>query len=219
MVLRNDPRIVAIAMSLKLSREMLPYADEMARLYREGKGYDEIAETFFPDHSYPKMIYSAIRKLFHGHSGGMGVEAFEGIIPKDELKQLERSHKALNGNRMYSEKRGIHSLGYEERSKSGMIGGKKSGRKSVEERTGIHALTRGERAENSRKLHQSRGIVLWTEEELSATNAYAQNPEYRRDFTSLASRINLEYHEGREVRDAVTLKSALARYRRSQKSR
>lgn len=219
MVLRNDPQKVAIALSLKLSREMLPYADEMARLYRDGKSYEQIAETFFPDSRYPGIVYSAIRKLFYGSPGGMGVEAFEGIIPEDELKELETMHRRNTGNRMLLEGKGIHSMGREERSQSGKLGGKRSGKKSVEEKTGIHALTREERAENSRRLHKSRGIVLWTEEELSATNDYAQSPEYRRDFTSLAERINLEYHEGKEVRDAVTLKSALARYRRSQKNR
>ncbi len=219
MVLRNDPQIVALALSLKLTREMLPYADEMARLYRNGASYEQIAETFFPDSKYPGIVHSAIRKLFYGSPGGMGVEAFEGFIPEDELKKLETMHRRNTGNRMLLEGKGIHSMDREERSRSGKIGGKRSGRKSVEERTGIHALTREERAENSRRLHQSRGIVLWTEEELSATNSYAKSPEYRRDFTSLASRINSEYHEGKEVRDAVTLKSALARYRRSQKNR
>lgn len=217
MVLRNDPRIVAIALSLKLTREMLPYADEMARLYREGKSYEEIADTFFPDNRYPGIVYSAIRKLFYGHPGGMGIQSFEGIIPEDELKKLEKMHRRNTGNRTRSEGKGIHSLSYEERARNGKIGGRTSGRKSVDEKTGIHALSNEERAQNSRRLHQSRGVVLWTDEELSTISSYAQTPQYRRNFASLANRINLEYHQGKEVRDAGTIKSALARYRKAKK--
>lgn len=219
MVIRNDPQIVALALSLKLSRDMLPYADEMARLYRAGMSYDKIAETFFPNSKYPGIVYSAIRKLFYGSPGGMGVEAFEGIIPEVELKELETMHRRNTGNRTYLEGKGIHSMDREERSRSGKIGGKTSGRKSVEERTGIHALTREERAENSRRVHEKRGNVPWANEELSAISTYAQMPEYRRNFAFLAERINLDYHQGKEVRDAGTLRSALARYRRSQKKR
>lgn len=219
MVRRNDSEVVAIAMSLKLSREMLPYADRMAQLYRDGRSYEEIGSLFFPESDYPAMIHSAIRRLFGGHPGGMGIEAFEGIIPKEELRSLERAHKAANGNRMYSEGKGIYSLTREQTSKNGEIGGRKSGMKSVREKTGIHALTSEERAENSRRLHESRGVVLWRDEELATADRYSQMPQYRRNFSALANRVNLDYHQGKEVRDAGTIRSALARYRKSQNSK
>lgn len=217
MVKRNDIRYAGMVLSLKLARELLPRASEIASRYRSGNSYEQIADELFPENPYRQVLYSALRKVLHGHSGEIGVEDFEGAIPKEELYELERMHKAHNGSRLYLEGRGIHRLTREERAQAGRVGGRISGSKSLEERKGIHALTKEERAENSRRLHQSRGLTLWTDEELRTADIYAQTPEYKRDFSSLANRINVEYHDGQEVRDAGTLRSALARYRRSKK--
>lgn len=219
MVTRTESHYVGIVLSLKLAIEMRPLADEIASRYRNGRSYEQIANELFPSNPYRGVVKSALRKLLHGHPGGMGVDEFEGTIPKEELIELERRHKADNGNRLYSEGIGIHALEYDERSKSGKVGGRISGRKAVEEKTGIHALTREERAENSRKLHESRGLTPWRHDELVKADNYSQIPQYRRDFDSLASRLNVENHQGKDIRDAGSLRSALARFRRSQKKR
>lgn len=219
MVIRNETRYAGIVMSLKLAREMIPRADEIASKYRSGYSYEQIANELFPENPYRTVVYSALRKVLHGHPGGMGEEEFDGAIPKEELAELEIKHKIDNGARLYLEGSGIHRLTREERSQAGRIGGKISGHIALENRTGIHALTIEERAENSRNLHKSRGLTLWADEELEAANNYAQTPEYKRDFASLASRLNSEYHQGNPVRSPGPLKSALARFRRNQKNR
>ena len=213
MVRINENQYLGLMMALRLSVEMRSQANEIAALYRAGVSQWEIAKILFPENQHKGIVVSAIRKILYGHDKYGEIDAFEGAIPKEELEELEKRHRTQTGNRIYTEGRGIHAQTAYERSMSGKRGGIISGAKSLREKTGIHALTSEEKRENIMLSHISRGITPWSDEELSLAYNYSKTPEYRRNFSDLANRLNQERHDGENVRDASTLKSALRRYR------
>ena len=157
----------------------------------------------------------------HGHKGGFGVEAYPGLIPKDELKQLAHEHQSDQGTRSRR-----YSWGIFGRSKETIIkDAGNAGRRAHELKRGVHALSSKQHRENGRKgrekqwanaslekkmgaakqLAEGRGDTMWTRKE-SATSYFLSNHIcYRRktqtNIIMIQTFLNSNIH-GRYVRNA-----------------
>ena len=113
------------------------------------KGYEEALEV---EKRLIKPFYNTDKWCLNEHCGG-----------KISL-HIRRETGRKVGKKIYEEKKGIHSLSFEERSERG----KKYAQKCYEERKGIHAETTEERRKRGQKLYRDKkGIHAQTFKERS----------------------------------------------------
>ena len=104
-----------------------------------------------------------------------------------------------------------------------------NGRKAVEDGTGIHGLTPEQKSEYSSKGGKIGGIkatlaqgkTLWEKEETEYAHLLSLEPEFQHqkgkhkgkgDYKTIAQVLNVDYHNGEEVRSPQAVKINLSKY-------
>jgi len=149
-----------------------------------------------------------------------------GNLSEEELKEARARGGRFSGNSTYNKGRGIFALPEEERNAARKRGAKKGGPASLAKKTGIHRLTKKELSEaglaGGRAVTLKRGQVPWVKRQkhddrcdlAEVEFAYNLTFIYGTDYDRIANELNLLHHEGNDIRDYVSVKSALWRFRK-----
>jgi hypothetical protein len=219
----------SVASSISLGLLIQEDLPEIADLYREGYTQIEIVHLKKLNEAYHVPVYiarAAVQRALSGHSGGFKIDPYPGLLSEKERKELEKQHRyegrrrggLEGGNKSYRESSGIFSEEYGERSEVS----RRNALKSLEQKVGIHGLSREERIENSRKAVEARGDILWMKEgelmpdgsvckvsEEEYAYELSQRGEYKRGslrkMKEITKAVNEKYGRDRSV-DAVRTK-------------
>jgi len=150
-------QISALRRSIELGRTLQKERPQISRLY-QNHSYSQIIDMLDIQTKYDveyEIARGGVRFAIMGHSGGLRIKAYTGLISKKERKKIEIKHRIQGGNDLYEEGRGIHEQTIEERRELGREGGNKS----LRERKGYHALTKEQMSENGRRYGFMGGLI------------------------------------------------------------
>ena len=206
----------AIEHSIRIGSLLVIDHPEIAELYRDGMTHSGIAEILDVKREYgipsDEVARNTIRYAITGHAGGFGTEPYDGLIPNlDERAELDYEHRAKGGRKR------AESINPE----TGERYVVENGRKAVEDGTGIHGLTPEQRSEYSRKAALAKGQKPWEKEETEYAHLLSLEPEFQHqkgswkgkgDYKTIAQVLNVDYHNGEEVRSPKAVQRNLSRY-------
>jgi len=185
----TQEQIKAIKRSINLGSTLQKDHPEIAELY-VNTGLRQIVKILNIQSEYDVnegIARSGVIYAIMGHNGGLRIDAYQGLISDEERARIRKEHKIGGGRRTYEEKKGIHAQSTEELREIGRKSGKIVGRKTYEEKKGIHAQTTEEKRECGRRSAIAKGHTLWDEEEKESAYQLSLRPEYKR-----GSQINLQ---------------------------
>ena len=202
----SNEQFGAITRGIELGRTLQKEHPEIAVMY----GY-------YSQTDIPKMLdiqseygvsdnvaRSGVHYAINGHEEGFGIESYVGLITdEEELKRLEEGRKVQCG--------------------------RKGGRKTYEERLGIHGRTAEQMSEDGRKAGRkgaiAQGKTPWSDEEKEFAYLLSQEQEYQHPNGSnnpgksnnelIAFALNIEYHGCKEVRSTQAVALKLFEHRKS----
>ena len=225
----SSEQIGAIEHSIRIGSLLVIDHPEIAELYRDGMTHSGIAEILDVKREYgilsDYVARNTIRYAITGHAGGFSTEPYDGLIQNlDELAELEHEHYAENGRKLAAEGKGAH--GYNPKTGERYV--VENGRKAVEDGTGIHGLTPEQRSEYSSKggikATLAKGQTPWEKEETEYAHLLSLEPEFQHqkgkhkgkgDYKTIAQVLNVDYHNGEEVRSAMAIQVNLSNYRKT----
>ena len=162
-------QIGAIMRSIRLGRTLQQEHPEIADLYRRGYHIRRIVEEIDIKSEYDvteRVAWNGVYYAISGSHGFLETANYEEIIPEDERERLGAKHlsesSSKNGRRSYEEKKGIHAQTTEEK--------RELGRRMYEKRDGLFGMSKKQRQrlglESGRRLYEEkRGIHALTPEE------------------------------------------------------
>lgn len=183
---------------------------------------------------------AGVRNAIRGYSGRYH-ETYQGLITdRSERESLALAHNRRTGMEVYERKRGIHGLTREQKAavcrKAGLIQGPLSYRLRI----GCHALPPEVVREQCRKIASlggkaggvasmvAKGMVPYAPAtpgriaEIEFASRLAADPLYqdsvRANFGKIAGKVNEVFHAGAPHYTRITMKIALQRHRRRQRS-
>ena len=232
----SSEQIGAIRHSVRIGSLLVNDHPEIAELYGDGMSYPGIAESLDVKGNYGASDEVARSSIYHaitGHAGGFSTEPYDGLIQDlDKLTRLKHEHNAENGRRsaesinpetglryvvengrrLAAEGKGVHGYNPETGERYAVEGGIKL----AAEGKGVHGLTPEQRLENGRKALLARGLTPWEKEETEYAHLLSLEPEYKRgsqvNNKEIAQVLNEDYHNGKEVRNAMAVQLHLSRY-------
>jgi len=170
--------------------------------------------------------------LHHNPGKEVKIGGFVGAELLDQSKEIQREI----GKRNYKNKKGIHGMTFEQRSKrskntyaqgKGIGGitteqrreiGKKSGQYHVENKTGFLSLSEEEKKQARLKGLAALGYTPWIDQEREDVYLLSQKSEYRfgkrANLKLIKKDINKKYHGGKEIRSIKSLANELCRYKK-----
>lgn len=207
----------AIKRSAKLGRTLqTELGDDLASFFRRGGTYRAAVARFDIESRYGvtySVAWNGVRLAISGHNGICKVEEYSGLLDLDERQSLSLEHKQTHGNYMLENRIGIHGLSPEERSKNGVVGGRKGGSACFEKRVGIHNLSEAENLEIRRLATLGRKQIPWSDQEMSEAYDLSQQLAYRINDRlkgkKLAHDLNAKYNNGRS---SESVQMAIRRY-------
>lgn len=183
---------------------------DITHLYRQGYTLQRIAEFFDIQRAYNvsrNIAKAAVFRVLAGHSGGLDVESYEGLMSQEERTELGRQHKKDAGDRVVREGLGVHGFSPEQRESFRI--------------KGLEALTPEKRILAGRNAAISMGFVPFVKDEVEYILRCRSAPEYRRGTTTnndlIAREVNQNWHGGKEVRDGLSIYALAARIRKAEK--
>ena len=194
----------AVYHAVRIGRILVNDHPEIADMYRKGMSYSEIAENLDVEVEYDaskEVAKNSIYRAIRGHEGSIGAKYGGLISDLDELVGLEHEHYVENG------KKAAKSINQETGERYVVEGARKGGRKIVELRLGIYSLQ-----------------TLWREVETESAYLLSLDPYYQHqkgankgkgDWKEIAEVLNDDYHGGKEIRSAVSVRNKLYEYRKS----
>ena len=194
----------AVYHAVRIGRILVNDHPEIADMYREGMSYSEIVENLDVEveHNASKEVArNSIYRAIRGHDGSIGAKYGGLISDLDELVGLEHEHYVENG------KKAAKSINQETGERYVVEGARKGGRKIVELRLGIYSLQ-----------------TLWRNGETESAYLLSLDPYYQHqkgankgkgDWKEIAEVLNEDYHGGKEIRSAVSVRNKLYEYRKS----
>jgi hypothetical protein len=215
----------------------------IAEEYRSGLTAPQLVARHGFDHRYGvsrRLAIAAVRKALCGYSGPY-YEPYRGLIEdRSERSGLALAHNRQTGAEEYERKRGIHALTHEQKSAIGRIGGLIRGPLSYRLRIGCHALPPEVLREHCRRIAPlggkaggaasvaAKGLVAYAPAEpgrmaeLEFAVRLAGDPRYlgpvRLNFGKMAETVNHVFHAGNPRYTRTSLKIALQRHRRRDRS-
>jgi len=212
---------------------------QIAEEYRMGLTAPRLVDRHGLDAHYGvsrRAAVAAVRNALRGYSGPF-YQPYEGLISdRSERTTLALAHSRHTGIEAYQQKRGLHALTSEQKAEAGRKGGLILGAMSYRLRFGCHAIPPEVQREHLRKIAHlgarkgaiacvlSRGLTLYAPgtggrcSEVEFAESLASDPEFqtgpRIKMDLIAKAVNLEYHGGKPVRNAIGIRAAIQRYRR-----
>jgi len=233
----------AIRLAAAIGDEIRKSHPEIAEEYRSGLSASELVALHKFDHRYGvirQAAIAAVRNAIRGYSGRHH-ESYRGLIAdRSERENLAAAHNRRTGIEVYERKRGIHGLTREQKTEACRKGGLIQGPLSHQLRIGCHALPREVVREQCRKIASlggkaggvasvvAQGMVPYAPAtpgriaEIEFAFRLAANPLYRgpvrANFGNIAEKVNEVFHAGAPHYTRITMKIALQRHRRRQRS-
>jgi hypothetical protein len=233
----------AIRLAAATGDEIRRTFPEIAEEYRSGLTASELVVRHGLDQRYGvslRTATAAVRNAIRGYSGH-GYESYQGLIAdRFERANLALAHDRRTGIEEYERKRGIHGLTREEKAAACRKGGLIRGPLSYRLRIGCHALPPELVREQCRRNASlggkvgglasvlAQGMVPYAPAtpariaEIEFAVRLATDPRYRgpvrANFTKIAAKVNGEFHAGAPRYTRITMKVALQRYRRHERS-
>ena len=233
----------AIRLAAAIGDEIRKSHPEIAEEYRGGLSASELVAGHKFDHRYGvsrQAAIAAVRNAIRGYSGNR-YEPYQGLIEdRSELEALALAHNRRTGIEEYKRKRGVHGLTREQKAEACRKGGLIRGPLSYRLRIGCHALPPEVVREQCRKIASlggkaggvasvvAKGMVPYAPAmpgrvaEVEFAFRLAENPLYRgplrANFGKIAEKVNEVFHAGDAHYTRITMKVALQRHRRRQRS-
>ena len=233
----------AIRLAAAIGDEIRKSHPEIAEEYRSGLSASELVAAHRFDHRYGvsrQAAIAAVRNAIRGYSGRYH-ETYQGLIAdRSEREDLALAHNRRTGIEVYERKRGIHGLTREQKAEACRKGGLIRGPLSYRLRIGCHALPPEVVREQCRKIASlggkagggasvvAKGMVPYAPAmpgrvaEVEFAFRLAENPLYRgplrANFGKIAEKVNELFHAGAPRYTRITMKIALQRHRRRQRS-
>ena len=212
----------AVYHAVRIGRILVNDHPEIADMYRKGMSYSEIAENLDVEVEYDaskEVAKNSIYRAIRGHEGSIGAKYGGLISDLDELVGLEHEHYVENG------RKSAESINPE----TGLRYVVEGGIKTAAEGKGIHGLTPEQKSEYSSKGGKIGGIkatlaqgkTLWEKEETEYAHLLSLEPEFQHqkgkhkgkgDYKTIAQVLNVDYHNGEEVRSAGSVRVNLYNY-------
>ncbi|MBI4983492.1 hypothetical protein HZC32_02510 [Candidatus Woesearchaeota archaeon] len=174
--------------AMKLTREIglgiKTQFPEVADDYRNGLFASQIVDKYSLDTVFQINKYIAQKAVgcaIRGFEGGMGIEAYKGLIEDDKsLEMLAQEHRQKcgeeSGNRSFLESFGLYGLTLEEAREKNRRGGKTAGNKVYEDGKAIFGYASKEEMERQKLL----AAQLGRESQMkNGTGIYGLTPEKR----------------------------------------
>jgi hypothetical protein len=216
---------------------------EIAEEYRSGLTAPKLVARHGFDHRYGigwRAAMDAVRTALRGYSGHLH-GPYKGLIADgSEREDLALAHNRQTGMEAYGQKSGIHALNHAQKADAGRKGGLIRGPLSYRLRIGCHALAPEVLREHCRRIGPlgakagglasvvAQGMVPYAPaaagrvDEIEFAFRLATDPRYlgpvRVNYSKLADQVNAEFNSGNPRYTRTTLKGALLRHRRHQRS-
>ena len=202
-------QVAAIRLAGETGRRIARDYPGIADDYRAGRTHNEILEEYGLSERYgvtKNVAIGAVRCALYG------------LIPENELRELETEHRLMSGQKVYEEGLGIHAQTHEEWVENRRRGGLSAGQKSYEEDLGIFSLTPDQLTEAGRKSALARGFTPWSDEEKSYILASRTDPEYshkkgpnkgRPDYRRISSELKSRFGTERTPKTIQTMMKQL----------
>lgn len=193
--------------------------EELADFMRRGGNRVEALKLFEIEKRFdltPSVALSALRSAIAGSKGRYDLN-YEGLIPNEELGELDRRAMLERGNRSLDQKKGVYGLSPELMAKIHS----KAGKAVRDKGKGIHGLSYEENARNKRLATIARGRTPWEDIEKSRVYMYSNDLEYQignhYNLRKIAEMINYTYHDGKPVRTSVSIGQLLTQHKKEMK--
>ena len=233
----------AIRLGAALGDELRKRCPELADEYRSGLTAPMLVARHGIDRQYGVNRRAAIRAVRNAIGGCSGhcYEPYAGLIEdRSEREQLALDHNRRTGIEVYEKRRGIHGLTQEQKLAASRKGGLVRGPLSYQLRIGCHALPPEVVREQLRKIASlggkaggvasvlAKGMVPYVPaasgrvSEIEFASHLAAEPRYRgpvrANFGKIAFKVNEVFHAGSPHYNRITMKIALQRHRRHERS-
>jgi hypothetical protein len=187
----NDTQIGAIKAAIRDGLEIQRQIPEIVDDYTNGVPKRKIVEKYQIQSRFgiknPLTAENAVGRALFGYDGGFNfpnIEPFSGLITDSKNRELlSRKHQS------------------------------DTGKKAVQDKTGIHAWTFREKSDHSKKNAAAAGFIAYSEAEKLRIKELAALPEFRLKYREgsrvstkkVAAQINTEFHKGNNIRtpDAI----------------
>ena len=198
---------------------LIPNLDELTRLEHQHRAeYGRISGRKTAAEGKGIHGLTPEQKSEYGRIGGRigGIKAAESINPETGVRYVVEG-----GRKAVEDGTGIHGQTPEQKSEYGRIGGRIGGRKAAAEGKGIHGQTPEQKSEYGRIGALAQGRTLWEKEETEYAHLLSLEPEFqhqkgswkgKRDYKTIAQVLNVDYHNGEEVRSQQAVKINLFKY-------
>ncbi len=201
-------RIVAMKRAIALGRKLQQDSPQIADLYREGRSQYDIVGDLGIEAAYTvsrEVARNAVRNALGGCASEDSKMIYEGLLEEDEMRRISLEHRRNSSRRVAND--------------------------TLERAVGIHGRDRETRVRDSINAVIKRGELPWKRSgdsigegkicevgemerayQLSLLPNYRTSTGNRVSNVKVARQINLEYHEGRGVRNSQTVRLAIRRY-------
>ncbi|MEK6918765.1 MAG: hypothetical protein AABW73_01875 [Nanoarchaeota archaeon] len=213
-------QVVAMNSCARLGERIQQDFPEIAEMYRSGITAEFIARTIIMPHYGVSEDYARVgtQRALGGFKGSKDVKTYYGLIPKFEMRELEKAHKSDSGKRVVGERMRekvnmTQTLTNEELVRLGRIGGTKS----LSEGLGIHDQSR------IKEYIEAKGQARWTEEEKMYALERYEDERYKKTIighkraTDLDEVTKVVNYVFRGERTKATVATVVTRYKKERK--
>jgi hypothetical protein len=233
----------AIRLAAEIGDDLRKNCPELAEEYRRGATAPMLVATYGFDRRYGvnrRAAIGAVRNAIRGYSGHC-YESYPGLIAdRSERESLALDHNRRTGMDVYERRVGIHGFTHEQKLDACRKGGLVRGPLSYQLGIGCHALPPEVVREQLRRVASlggkaggvasvlAQGMVPYVPAEpgriaeLEFACRLATEPRYRgpvrANFGKIADKVNEMFHAGMPHYTRITMKVALQRHRRRERS-
>jgi hypothetical protein len=233
----------AIRLAAEIGDDLRKNCPELAEGYRSGLTAPMLVARHGFDRRYGvsrRAAVGAVRNAIRGYSG-YSYESYPGLIAdRSERENLALDHNRRTGMDVYERRVGIHGFTAEQKVEACRKGGLIRGPLSYQLRIGCHALPPEVVREQCRRIASlggkaggvasivAQGMVPYVPAmpgriaEVEFASRLAAEPRYRgpvrANFGKIAGKVNEAFHGGLPHYTRITMKVALQRYRRHERS-
>lgn len=223
----TTPQLRSIKKGAILGRTLQKDIPEIAQDYINGFSKSKIIRKWDIESTYnvgTNVAQNAVACHIRGHQGQLGVEAYGGSIPKEKLEELASAHQAIafnsipqeqriaRGKKLYKDKKGIHGFTKEQRQEISSNGGVISRDKKL----GFHSFTQEQKQQQQRKAMIASGLTPYLPGEKQRIFELKDDPNFQSgkkgpSYNMIKQQINIEFHEGKEIRTRSSINYVLFR--------
>ncbi|MDP3027569.1 MAG: hypothetical protein Q8N63_07735 [Nanoarchaeota archaeon] len=184
----------AIALGLEI-QELFP---RIAEDYRNGESISKITKKYHILEEFPfiseKTAQESVRYALKGASGEIEFYSafYDGLLNSEDYDKLAREHHEESGERL------------------GLRHGHNSGMKTLEEKTGVHALGYLDKHDAGQKGAAKQNKIPWSNEEIK--KMFELRSRYM-PYKIIADELNTLFHNKNSIRDENSSKKAFHRYK------